>query len=380
MIAALVDEDLEVTLGGGVVAEMMLESGVRAVAESVPVGLIEFVGGSELVVGGVTVGSVVLAATKGVTSGVGLKVAVGLKVESGVVTESVLLFPEFGGGDTDTVGLTVGGLTVPLSVGLTVGGLKVPLSVGLTVGGLKVPESVGLTVGGLKVPESVGLTVGGLKVPLSVGLMVGESVGPVFDAVCEAVGEPVMVGETVDWELIELTSEAIEEAASAAEERADEIEETSDPVALAAADCSEDATDKIELAALLADARGSVVDAGSVVVVSVAVSVVDEEMIVLCPTVMPGSSEVEAGDVELGVPESVGEEDGSVVVLARLGPSGVGFAGGVGVEVSVGEVGDASPLIADATPESALPIDETRFPSESVLVELSTCRLTTRGK
>src|ERR1700760_3178107 len=90
MMAALVEVDFEVTLGGGVVGGIMLESGVRAVAESVPVGLIEFVGGIELVLGGVTVGVVVFWLTKGVAErvSVGLNVEVGMKV-SDLVADSV---------------------------------------------------------------------------------------------------------------------------------------------------------------------------------------------------------------------------------------------------------------------------------------------------
>lgn len=69
--AALVDVDFDVALGGAVVAERMLESGVKAVAESVPVGLTVFVRGTELLSFSVVVGrGVVVFPTNGVTSAV----------------------------------------------------------------------------------------------------------------------------------------------------------------------------------------------------------------------------------------------------------------------------------------------------------------------
>lgn len=91
--AALVEVDLDVTVGA-VVAKMMLESGVKAVAESVPVGLMVFVGGTELVSlsveVGVTIGVVVLA-TNGVTTGVVSGVIVGVVVGGNSTVELVVI-------------------------------------------------------------------------------------------------------------------------------------------------------------------------------------------------------------------------------------------------------------------------------------------------
>ena len=72
MIAALVEAGFDVEVEGAVGAERMLESGVKTVAESVPVGLTVLVGGTEVVslsLVAVIRGAVVLAIS-GVRSGV----------------------------------------------------------------------------------------------------------------------------------------------------------------------------------------------------------------------------------------------------------------------------------------------------------------------
>ena len=119
-------------VAGAVVAEMMLESGIKVVAESVPVALTVFVVGPELVsvaVAGVVTGAVVLATTSGV--GVGVMVAELIGVVALViagVAEVVPLLTVSGDGVAEAVGVTTVGLTVALAVALTVA-----LSVGLTV-------------------------------------------------------------------------------------------------------------------------------------------------------------------------------------------------------------------------------------------------------
>ena len=100
------------------VAEIILDCGVKAVAESVPVGLTEMVGASETVgVLLVVAGAVVkFPATEGVTSGVTIDVSAVEPdgVTSGVLV-AVLLFPVSGG----IVGVFVG-VMVLVSVGVTV--------------------------------------------------------------------------------------------------------------------------------------------------------------------------------------------------------------------------------------------------------------------
>ena len=121
--AALEDDSEEEAVD---VAEMILDCGVKAVAESVPVGLILLVGASEIVgVLLVVTGAVEkFPATEGVTSGVtvGVNDVVLDEVTSGGAVD-VLLFPVSGG----IVGVLVGvivfvsvGVTVLVSVGVTV--------------------------------------------------------------------------------------------------------------------------------------------------------------------------------------------------------------------------------------------------------------------
>ena len=173
--AALVEDDSEEEAVD--VAEIILDCGVKAVAESVPVGLIELVGASETVGLLLVVAGAVVKFPAGVTSGVTCD-------ESDVGdggTVAVLLFPVSGG----FVGVLVGvllyvGVTVLLSVGVTVF-----VSVGVTVlevelGG-KVFESVGVIV---LVFESGGVMVG-VTVGVTVGVIVGVTVGVEGDTVGE---------------------------------------------------------------------------------------------------------------------------------------------------------------------------------------------------
>ena len=106
-------------------------------------------------------------------------------------------------GETKTVGLSVGWLSVGDTVGSSTGeivGLEiVGLIVGLRVGSVKVGPYVGLPVGLDAVGTIVGETVGAVTVGLTVGEIVGlDTVGPI---VGDAVGLDIL-GPSVSLKLV----------------------------------------------------------------------------------------------------------------------------------------------------------------------------------
>ena len=282
MTAALVEDDPEV--GAVEVAVMILESGIKVVMESVPVGLTVFVGGAE-VVGRVVIGSVLVKFPAN-AGGVGVSVGVSVGSVSGVIVGVVLI----GGGvdvvsvlllPTSTLGVTVGvvviGGSVGPSVGVVVGVVVIGgsvMTVGVVVGVVVIGLSVGVSIGGVVgvVVTSVGVTVGVAVGVVVMGLLPSVSdavLSSVRDWVCEAVllevsGGGVIVGLAVvstDAEVVVgsnrsepvgrladdvsvevrassalLASEAIEGAAAWAEESAEDIEARSEELAVDATD------------------------------------------------------------------------------------------------------------------------------------------------
>ena len=360
-------DDVEPDVGGADGAETTLDSGTKAVAESVPVGSTVLVWGtdevrrasggtSEVVVGtsggGVVVGggSVVVGRSGGgvVVTGGGVDVlfAVSGKSVGGIVGVVVM---SVGG----VVGSSVGGV-VGVSVGVV--GVSVGGVVGVSVGGV-----VGVSVGGV-----VGGSVNGVVV---VGGLVGSESSSLIEVVLLVDPETVLVGGAVGSESVSsVSSESVAEALAEAL-----VVVTAGPELLVVSE---------SVPEVMTASSGSLVDdetkAGSVVEAESEVAV--PLIIVLWPMVMPLSPE----------PEVVRELllDGSAVSVFKL--SGIVLVEVVVASVLAGELSEVvlspvtrsdtiSPTVDTRSPKPKSLLDEL----EVVVVELSlpvTCLLTARGK